>query len=102
METLWRTALWQQFGVAINQLDIALGACPAALWTRRVWEDPPDQPAPPWLPLEFAEFWYVAYHTIFLFDLYLTGVPEEDFSPPTPFIWTEASPAASPERPYTP
>ncbi|MGH2480754.1 MAG: DinB family protein, partial [Ktedonobacteraceae bacterium] len=50
---------------------------------------------------EFAEFWYIAYHTLFWLDLYLSGLKEEEFAPPAPFIWTEIDPAVSPERPYT-
>lgn len=101
METLWTTALWRQFGAAIDMLDDALAACPDPLWTERLWPNPPGQPVPPWLPPAFADFWHVAYHAIFWLDLYLTGAREEDFAPPAPFIWTEADPAASPERHYT-
>jgi uncharacterized damage-inducible protein DinB len=101
METTLRTALWPQFGAAIDMLNSAIAACPTQLWTRRLWDDPPDHPVPPWLPPEFAEFWYVAYHTLFWLDLYLSGRPEEEFTPPAPFIWTENYPAVSPERPYT-
>ena len=101
METLWRTALWRQFGAAIDVLEKALVACPPALWTQRVWPAPADRPLPPWFPPEFAQFWYLGYHALFWLDLYLTGCPEEEFAPPAPFIWTEADPPASPERPYT-
>ena len=101
MDPLWRTALWQQFGAAIDMLENALLACPSSLWREPLWSAPADRPLPPWLPPEFAEFWYIAYHTLFWFDLYLSGSPEEDFTPPAPFIWTENDPAVSPERPYT-
>jgi hypothetical protein len=101
METSWHTALWPQFGAAIDMLDKALVACPTPLWTERLWRDPPDHPLPPYLPPEFAEFWYLAYHALFWLDLYLSGCREEDFAPPAPFIWTELGPAVSPERPYT-
>ena len=97
MDPLWRTALWQQFGATIDMLENALMACPAPLWRERLWGGPPDPDFPP----EFAEFWYIAYHTLFWLDLYLTGSREEDFTPPTPFIWTEVDPAVSPARPYT-
>ena len=33
MDTAWRTALWPQFGAAIDMLGRALVACPAALAT---------------------------------------------------------------------
>ena len=101
METSWRTALWRQFGAAIDMLENALVACPTTLWTQRLWRDPADHPLPSGFPPEFAEFWYIAYHTLFWLDLYLSGSREEEFAPPAPFIWTELDPAVSPERPYT-
>ncbi len=33
MDPLWRTALWQQFGAAIDMLENALLACPSTLGT---------------------------------------------------------------------
>ena len=53
------------------------------------------------MPPEFAEFWYLAYHTLFWLDLYLSGCPEEEFAPPAPFTWVEIDPAVLLERPYT-
>ncbi len=98
METVWRTALWPQFGAAIDMLDNALVACPDSLWNERLWPDPP----PPQFPPRFAEFWYVTFHALVWLDLYLSGVPEEEFAPPAPFAQGELdSVAASPERPYT-
>ncbi len=35
IDPLWRTALWQQFGAAIDMLENALVACPAPLWNQR-------------------------------------------------------------------
>ena len=32
MDSLWTTALWQQFGAAIDMLDNAVIACPTTLW----------------------------------------------------------------------
>jgi hypothetical protein len=98
VETSWSAVLWRQFGAAIDTLDNALAACPAALWTRRLWPNPP----PPWFPPQFAEFWYVAFHALVWLDLYLAGVPEEDFAPPAPFArGVLDSVEALPERPYT-
>jgi hypothetical protein len=98
MKTLWRTALWRQFGAAIDMLDNALAACPASLWTQRLWRDPP----PPYFPPQFGEFWYVGFHTLVWLDLYLSGVPEEAFAPPAPFAHGEIdSVEAVPARPYT-
>ena len=97
METLRSAALWRQFGAAIDTLENALVACPDSLWTGRLWPNPP----PPWFPPHFAEFWHVTYHTLVWLDLYLSGVPEEEFAPPAPFAQGEIdSVEAQPERPY--
>ena len=92
METTLCTAVWQQFGAAIDMLENALLACPDALWQGRLWGDPRD----PSLPPGFASFWYVTSHTLFWLDLYLTGSPE-GFAPPAPFNPDDDLP----ERPYT-
>ena len=98
METAVRTAVWQQFGAAIDMLENALLACPSTLWQERLWRDPP----PPEFPPQFAEFWYVTFHALVWLDLYLSGVPEEEFAPPAPFAQGELdSVEALPERPYT-
>lgn len=97
MNSLWKTALWQQFGATIDMLENALLACPGKLWNGQLWNVPSDTSFPP----EFAQFWYITYHTLFWLDLYLTGSPEEDFTPPAPFIWCELDPAISPGQPYT-
>src|SRR5688500_15274889 len=92
MDTLWRPIIWQQFGAAIDMLDKALLACPDELWQARLWDD--DS-----MP-EFSEFWYVAYHTLFWLDLYLSG-SVEGFAPPAPFTLDELDPAGLlPERVY--
>src|SRR5690242_17474003 len=98
METLWHTALWRQFGAAIDMLEDALLACPDSLWTQPLWRTPP----PPKFPPQFAEFWYVTFHALVWLDLYLAGIPEEEFAPPAPFAQGEIDSAdALPERPYT-
>jgi hypothetical protein len=98
MERLLSTALWRQFGAAIDMLDHAVAACPAALWTKRLWPEAPPPPFPP----RFAEFWYLTYHTLVWLDLYLSGVPEEDFAPPAPFLSGEIdSIATQPDQPYS-
>ena len=53
----WKRDVWRQFGAAIDMLDNAITACPDA-----VWDDRSRQP----------EFWYLAYHTLFFLDLYLS------------------------------
>ena len=98
MEISWSTALWRQFGAAIDMLENALVACPASLWTQRLLRTPP----PPEFPPRFAEFWYVTFHALVWLDLYLSGLPEEQFAPPAPFAQGELdSVEALPERPYT-
>jgi hypothetical protein len=47
MDPLWRTALWQQFGAAIDMLENALVACPASLWRERVFRAQTSHPQPP-------------------------------------------------------
>lgn len=95
MDSLWQTALWKQFGAAIDMLDNAVAACPDTLWREPVWRDP-DAPG------ARAEFWYVAYHALFWLDLYLFGA-EEGFAPPPPFALVEQDDAAGPlpEQPYS-
>ena len=46
METTLRTALWRQFGAAIDMLENALLACPSTHWNERLWsdQDQPDYP----------------------------------------------------------
>jgi hypothetical protein len=98
METTWQSALARQYGAAIEMLDEALAACPAELWTQRLW----STPSPDYFPAQFAEFWYVAFHALVWLDLYLSGVAEEEFAPPAPFAQGEIdSHAALPARPYT-
>ena len=87
--TAWRADLWLQFGAAIDMLANAIQACPNELWRER------DQPS------EYSEFWYIAYHTLFWLDRYLSGL-EREFAPPAPFGLQELDPAGLlPERAYT-
>ncbi len=86
MDTTWKTIVWRQFGAAIDMLENALIACPD-----RVWGDRPG----------FSEFWYLAYHTLFFLDYYLSDLPDE-FAPPAPFGLEELDPAGVlPPRVYT-
>lgn len=80
---IWRGALLEQFGAAIEMLENAVVACPDALWNVR---------APK------REFWYVAFHTLFYLDLYLSGTVK-GFSPPRPF--DELRPGIRPTQPFT-
>ena len=87
MEPSVNRMLWRQFGAAIDMLDDSIRLCPDPLWTAILWKDE-DDPA-------YGQFWFVAYHTLFWIDLYLTGA-SEGFKPPAPFIR-----GALPEKPYT-
>jgi hypothetical protein len=95
MDTFWQTVIWQQFGAAIDMLENAMRACPDALWSD-------GSPNPPqWVKNDVVGFWYVAFHTLFFTDFYLSGRPE-GFAPPAPFTLDELDPAGLlPERPYT-
>ena len=86
MDRTWRATIWRQFGAAIDMLENAMRACPDGLWSDRS---------------QRPEFWYVAYHTLFFLDLYLSE-RVEGFAPPAPFTLDELDPAGVlPERPYT-
>jgi hypothetical protein len=87
MELSVNKMVWRQFGAAIDMLADAINLCPDVLWTAAVWKDEED-PA-------YGQFWFVAYHTLFWIDLYLTG-KSEGFKPPWPFIRGKL-----PEKPYT-
>jgi hypothetical protein len=85
MDATWKVEVWRQFGAAIAMLENAMLACPDELWGDRS-----QQP----------EFWYVAYHTLFFLDFYLSGSPG-GFTPPAPFTLGELDPAGVlPERVY--
>jgi len=84
MTTIDNGMLWRQFAIAIDMLGDALRDCPDDLWEKNLWSDQPDQ----WVSEGFSTFWYLAYHTLFWLDLYLTGA-EEGFVPPEPFDLVE-------------
>ena len=86
MDSNWRSALWGQFGAAIDSLQKAIVACPDDVWGDRVgWH----------------EFWYLASHTLFWLDYYLTDAPN-DFQPPAPFGLEELDPkGVLPPRVYS-
>lgn len=86
MDALWKSTTRGQFGAAIDMLENAIRACPDELWGDRS-----QRPEP----------WYLAYHTLFWLDLYLSESPD-GFAPPAPFGLEELDPAGViPERPYT-
>jgi len=86
MHATSRDVLWSQFGASIDMLEHAIRACPDGLW-----DDNARQP----------EFWYLAYHTLFFLDLYLSDA-SEGFAPPSPFTLDELDPSGvMPERAFT-
>ncbi|MEO8394213.1 MAG: DinB family protein, partial [Chloroflexota bacterium] len=87
MDTILKTSVWQQFGAAVDTLDDALNLCPAPLWTAILWDDSED--------VRYGQFWFIAYHTLFWLDLFLTG-SMEGFKPPPPFVRGKL-----PENPYS-
>jgi len=72
-----RDDLWRQFGAALDMLENAMRACPAGLWGDRERE---------------PQFWYLAYHTLFWLDYYLSDSPD-GFAPPLPCGREEFDPA---------
>jgi DinB superfamily len=86
VDAAWKETVWRQFGAAIETLENVMSACPDRLWSDRT-----KQP----------EFWYLAFHTLFWLDYYLTESAPA-FTPPPPFGLEEMDPAGLlPERPYT-
>jgi hypothetical protein len=86
MNTAFKTIIWQQFGAAIDMLENAIVGSPG-----EVWGDRPGN----------HEFWYLAYHTLFFLDYYMSE-SSEGFAPPAPFTLSELDPAgALPDRVYT-
>jgi len=87
MKNDFRESIWKQFGAAIDTLSDAINLCPDHLWTVQMWKDPEDE--------RYGQFWFIAYHSLFWLDLFLTGT-REGFQPPPPFIRGKL-----PEQPYT-
>jgi len=86
MDDTTKAMIWSQFGAAIDMLENAMRACPDELWYDRSRK---------------PEFWYVAFHTLFYLDLYLSDT-DVGFTPPPPFTLDEMDPAGiMPERPHT-
>ena len=86
MDTATKEIIWRQFGAAIDMLENAMRACPDSVWYDRS---------------RTPEFWYVAFHTLFFIDLYLSDT-DAGFTPPSPFTLDEMDPAGiMPERPHT-
>ena len=86
MDTFWKSAVWSQFGAAIDMFENAIVACPESLWADRSRE---------------PQFWYLAFHTLFWLDFYTSESPDR-FAPPAPFGLEEMDPeGVMPPRVYT-
>lgn len=86
MDNFTKEFVWSQFGAAIDTMENAINACPEEIWS--------DQKP-------YHQYWYVAYHTIFWMDYYLSE-SYEDFKPPQPYTMSEFDPSGLlPERVYT-
>ena len=83
MEAAFKETLWKQFGASIDMLENAISLCTDELWHND------------------KKFWYIAYHSLFYLDYYLT--PESNqFSPPSPYTLSELDPSGvMPDRVYT-
>ena len=78
----FKLTLWKQFGASIDMLENSVKACPDSLWNND------------------SKFWYIAYHTIFFLDYYLSE-EGDNFHPPEPFTLSEFNPDGEmPERVY--
>lgn len=87
MDVDYCAVTWNQYGAALDMLDDAIRLCPDPLWTAELWKDADDE--------RYGQVWFVAYHTIFWSDLFLTG-SSEGFAPPPPFVRGKL-----PVQPYT-
>jgi hypothetical protein len=78
-----KSILRHQFGAAIDMLENAIVACADHLWDSD------------------TRFWYMAYHTLFYLDYYVSEEPER-FMPPPPFTLSEfVSNGQLPDRVYS-
>jgi len=76
-------SLWKQFGASMDMLENAITLCPDEHWNTE------------------KNFWYIAYHSLFWLDYYLSVEPA-GFTPPAPFTLSEFDPSgALPDRTYS-
>ncbi|MBT8402014.1 MAG: DinB family protein [Rhodothermia bacterium] len=88
MHNLFRQAIQSQFGAALDMVENAIAACPDSLWETASPHRPP-------------QFWYIAFHTLFWTDRYLSG-DAADFQPPHPYTREEEQPDGDyPVRAYS-
>jgi len=94
MEEFWKAVLRQQFGAAIDMMENAIRDCPEDIWCDL-------SKKPEWVANDIVGFWYLAYHTLFFLDFYLSD-SIEDFGPPAPFNRDEFGPGGMlPNQPYS-
>ena len=86
MDKNLRIIVWSQLGASIDMLENAIKSCPENVWGNQAG---------------YHEFWYIAYHTLFWLDFYLSET-SDNFTPPSPFTLSEFDPEGIlPERVYT-
>ena len=94
MDTSLNAIIWGQLGAAIDMMEDAIRACPDTVWSD-------NTKRPEWPSNDVVGFWYLAFHTLFFLDYYLSDSPD-GFAPPPPFTLDEMDPAGLlPEHPYT-
>ena len=77
-----KDSIWKQFGASIDMLENAIRSCPHDFWDTK-------------------QFWYMAYHSLFYLDYYLT-MDSAKFSPPSPFTLSEFdSSGVVPDKTYS-
>lgn len=85
---LFRQAIQSQFGAALDMLENAIVACPDSLWESES-------------PRRGRQFWYLAFHTLFWTDRYLSG-DSSSFQPSPPYTREEEDPDGDyPDRAYS-
>ena len=86
MDLITKELIWNQFGAALDTLENAINSCPDENWIDDT---------------SYHQIWYMASHTLFWIDYYLTE-DRENFHPPKPFGMEEMDPAGViPDPPYT-
>jgi len=86
MDKTTKEIIWGQFGAAIDTLENAINNCSDDLWLDKSQKH---------------QYWYIASHTLFWLDYYLTEDTDK-FKPPQPFGMEEMNPAGViPDPPYS-
>ena len=93
MHKTWKAVIWHQFGATITMLENAIRACSDELWREHLHSESSPHS-------DFGQFWYVAYHTLFWLDFYLSD-SIEGFAPPPPYTLSEFDEGLLPDRVYT-